>query len=126
MNKIKEYFPFLIYMMIWSIYILFAWFYNHPGQMIEVSLFVLYLLLPAIAFMISMVYGQSQHKYIYLMTLFFGIMELLGCYLGFVHLTLTDFERVLVPSTEILFYAFVPSIVGTMVGKYITRRNRYI
>lgn len=125
MSKVKKYLPFLIYMMIWSFYILFAWFNQHPGQMIDTSLFVLYLLLPAAACIISIIYGQSQHHYIYLMTLFFGFMELLGYHLGFIHMTFTDIERILIPSTEIVLYGFVPSIVGILIGKYITRRNRY-
>ena len=81
MKKLKKGIPFLIYMMIWSLYILFAWSRTHPGQIIEVSLFILYLVLPASAFIISVLYGQSDHRAIYLLTLFFGMMELLGCYL---------------------------------------------
>ena len=41
MKKLKKGIPFLIYMMIWSLYILFAWSRTHPGQIIEVSLFIL-------------------------------------------------------------------------------------
>lgn len=59
MKKLKKGIPFLIYMMIWSLYILFAWSKTHPGQIIEVSLFILYLVLPASAFIISVLYGQS-------------------------------------------------------------------
>lgn len=50
MKKLKKGIPFLIYMLIWSLYILFAWSRTHPGQIIEVSLFILYLVLPASAF----------------------------------------------------------------------------
>ena len=55
-------------MMIWSLYILFAWSRTHPGQIIEVSLFILYLVLPASAFVIAVLYGQSDHRAIYLLT----------------------------------------------------------
>lgn len=68
MKKLKKGIPFLIYMMIWSLYILFAWSRTHPGQIIEVSLFILYLVLPASAFIISVLYGQSDHRAIYLLT----------------------------------------------------------
>ena len=34
MKKLKKGIPFLIYMMIWSLYILFAWSRTHPGQII--------------------------------------------------------------------------------------------
>lgn len=74
MKKLKKGIPFLIYMVIWSLYILFAWSKTHPGQIIEVSLFILYLVLPASAFIISVLYGQSDHRAIYLLTLFFGSM----------------------------------------------------
>lgn len=68
MKKLKKGIPFLIYMVIWSLYILFAWSRTHPGQIIEVSLFILYLVLPASAFIISVLYGQSDHRAIYLLT----------------------------------------------------------
>lgn len=62
MKKLKKGIPFLIYMLIWSLYILFAWSRTHPGQIVEVSLFILYLVLPASAFIISVLYGQSDHR----------------------------------------------------------------
>lgn len=68
MKKLKKGIPFLIYMLIWSLYILFAWSRTHPGQIVEVSLFILYLVLPASAFIISVLYGQSDHRAIYLLT----------------------------------------------------------
>lgn len=125
MKKLKKGIPFLIYMVIWSLYILFAWSKTHPGQIIEVSLFILYLVLPASAFIISVVYGQSDHRAIYLLTLFFGMMELLGCYLGFIHVSLTDIEKILAPSSEIALYGVLPSLLGVMIGQYINKQNRY-
>lgn len=125
MKKLKKGIPFLIYMMIWSLYILFAWSRAHPGQIIEVSLFILYLVLPASAFIISVLYGQSDHRAIYLLTLFFGMMELLGCYLSFIHVSLTDIEKILAPSTEIVLYGVFPSLLGIMIGQYINKKNRY-
>ncbi|WP_329772979.1 hypothetical protein [Catenibacterium mitsuokai] len=125
MKKLKKGIPFLIYMVIWSLYILFAWSRTHPGQIIEVSLFILYLVLPASAFIISVVYGQSDHRAIYLLTLFFGMMELLGCYLGFIHASLTDIEKILAPSSEIVLYGVFPSLLGIMIGQYINKQNRY-
>ena len=125
MKKLKKGIPFLIYMLIWSLYILFAWSRTHPGQIIEVSLFILYLVLPASAFIISVVYGQSDHRAIYLLTLFFGMMELLGCYLGFIYVSLTDIEKILAPSSEIVLYGVFPSLLGIMVGQYINKQNRY-
>ena len=125
MKKLKKGIPFLIYMMIWSLYILFAWSRTHPGQIIEVSLFILYLVLPASAFIISVVYGQSDHRAIYLLTLFFGMMELLGCYLGFIYVSLTDIEKILAPSSEIVLYGVFPSLLGIMIGQYINKQNRY-
>lgn len=125
MNRIKKSIPFLIYMLIWSLYILFAWFYQHPGQMIEISLFVFYLLLPALAFIISLLYGQSGHRSIYFMTLFFGMMELLGYHLSYIHITLTEFEKLLIPSIELMLYGMIPSFIGVMIGQYITK-SRYL
>ena len=125
MKKLKKGIPFLIYMMIWSLYILFAWSRTHPGQIIEVSLFILYLVLPASAFIISVLYGQSDHRAIYLLTLFFGMMELLGCYLSFIHVSLTDIEKILAPSTEIVLYGVFPSLLGIMIGQDINKKNRY-
>ena len=125
MKKLKKGIPFLIYMMIWSLYILFAWSRTHPGQIIEVSLFILYLVLPASAFIISVLYGQSDHRAIYLLTLFFGMMELLGCYLGFIYVSLTDIEKILAPSSEIVLYGVFPSLLGIMIGQYINKQNRY-
>ena len=113
MKKLKKGIPFLIYMVIWSLYILFAWSRTHPGQIIEVSLFILYLVLPASAFIISVLYGQ------------FGMMELLGCYLSFIHVSLTDIEKILAPSTEIVLYGVFPSLLGVMIGQYINKQNRY-
>lgn len=125
MKKLKKGIPFLIYMLIWSLYILFAWSRTHPGQIIEVSLFILYLVLPASAFIISVVYGQSDHRAIYLLTLFFGMMELLGCYLGFIYVSLTDIEKILAPSSEIVLYGVFPSLLGIIIGQYINKQNRY-
>lgn len=125
MKKLKKGIPFLIYMVIWSLYILFAWSKTHPGQIIEVSLFILYLVLPASAFIISVLYGQSDHRAIYLLTLFFGMMELLGCYLIFIHVSLTDIEKILAPSSEIALYGVLPSLLGVMIGQYINKQNRY-
>ncbi len=125
MKKLKKGIPFLIYMMILFLYILFAWSRTHSGQIIEVSLFILYLVLPASAFIISVVYGQSDHRAIYLLTLFFGMMELLGCYLGFIHVSLTDIEKILAPSSEIVLYGVFPSLIGVMIGQYINKQNRY-
>ena len=125
MKKLKKGIPFLIYMMIWSLYILFAWSRTHPGQIIEVSLFILYLVLPASAFIISVLYGQSDHRAIYLLTLFFGMMELLGCYLSFIRVSLTDIEKILAPSSEIVLYGVLPSLLGIMIGQYINKQNRY-
>lgn len=125
MKKLKKGIPFLIYMMIWSLYILFAWSRTHPGQIIEVSLFILYLVLPASAFIISVLYGQSDHRAIYLLTLFFGMMELLGCYLSFIRVSLTDIEKILAPSSEIALYGVLPSLLGIMIGQYINKQNRY-
>lgn len=112
-------------MVIWSLYILFAWSKTHPGQIIEVSLFILYLVLPASAFIISVLYGQSDHRAIYLLTLFFGMMELLGCYLSFIYVSLTDIEKILAPSSEIALYGVLPSLLGIMIGQYINKQNRY-
>lgn len=123
MKKLKKGIPFLIYMLIWSLYILFAWSRTHPGQIIEVSLFILYLVLPASAFIISVVYGQSDHRAIYLLTLFFGMMELLGCYLGFIYVSLTDIEKILAPSSEIVLYGVFPSLLGIMIGQYINKQR---
>lgn len=125
MKKLKKGIPFLIYMMILFLYILFAWSRTHSGQIIEVSLFILYLVLPASAFVISVLYGQSGHRAIYLLTLFFGMMELLGCYLGFIHVSLTDIEKILAPSSEIVLYGVFPSLIGVMIGQYINKQNRY-
>lgn len=125
MKKLKKGIPFLIYMVIWSLYILFAWSKTHPGQIIEVSLFILYLVLPASAFIISVLYGQSDHRAIYLLTLFFGMMELLGCYLSFIRVSLTDIEKILAPSSEIALYGVLPSLLGVMIGQYINKQNRY-
>ena len=125
MKKLKKGIPFLIYMVIWSLYILFAWSKTHPGQIIEVSLFILYLVLPASAFIISVLYGQSDHRAIYLLTLFFGMMELLGCYLSYIHVSLTDIEMILAPSSEIALYGVLPSLLGVMIGQYINKQNRY-
>lgn len=125
MKKLKKGIPFLIYMLIWSLYILFAWSKTHPGQIIEVSLFILYLVLPASAFIISVLYGQSDHRAIYLLTLFFGMMELLGYYLSFIHVSLTDIEKILAPSSEIALYGVLPSLLGVMIGQYINKQNRY-
>ena len=125
MKKLKKGIPFLIYMLIWSLYILFAWSRTHPGQIIEVSLFILYLVLPASAFIISVLYGQSDHRAIYLLTLFFGMMELLGCYLGFIYVSLTDIEKILAPSSEIVLYGVFPSLLGIIIGQYINKQNRY-
>lgn len=125
MKKLKKGIPFLIYMMILFLYILFAWSRTHSGQIIEVSLFILYLVLPASAFIISVVYGQSDHRAIYLLTLFFGMMEMLGCYLGFIHVSLTDIEKILAPSSEIALYGVLPSLLGVMIGQYINKQNRY-
>ena len=125
MEKLKKWIPFLIYMMIWSLYILFAWSRAHPGQIIEVSLFILYLVLPTSAFIISVLYGQSDHCAIYLLTLFFGMMEILGWYIGFIHVSLTDIERILAPSSEIVLYGVLPSLLGIMIGQYINKQNRY-
>ena len=125
MKKLKKGVPFLIYMMILFLYILFAWSRTHSGQIIEVSLFILYLVLPASAFIISVVYGQSDHRAIYLLTLFFGMMELLGCYLGFIHVSLTDIEKILAPSSEIVLYGVFPSLIEVMIGQYINKQNRY-
>lgn len=125
MKKLKKGIPFLIYMVIWSLYILFAWSKTHPGQIIEVSLFILYLVLPASAFIISVLYGQSDHRAIYLLTLFFGMMELLACYLSFIHVSLTDIEKILAPSSEIALYGVLPSLLGVMIGQYINKQNRY-
>lgn len=121
MKKLKKGILFLIYMVIWSLYILFAWSKTHPGQIIEVSLFILYLVLPASAFIISVLYGQSDHRAIYLLTLFFGMMELLGCYLSFIHVSLTDIEKILAPSSEIALYGVLPSLLGVMIGQYINK-----
>ena len=77
MKKLKKGIPFLIYMMIWSLYILFAWSRTHPGQIIEVSLFILYLVLPASAFIISVLYGQSDHRAIYFILWYDGATWLL-------------------------------------------------
>lgn len=112
-------------MVIWSLYILFAWSKTHPGQIIEVSLFILYLVLPASAFIISVLYGQSDHRAIYLLTLFFGMMELLGCYLSFIYVSLTDIEKILAPSSEIALYGVLPSLLGIVIGQYINKQNRY-
>lgn len=112
-------------MVIWSLYILFAWSRTHPGQIIEVSLFILYLVLPASAFIISVLYGQSDHRAIYLLTLFFGMMELLGCYLSFIRVSLTDIEKILAPSSEIVLYGVLPSLLGIVIGQYINKQNRY-
>ena len=125
MKKLKKGIPFLIYMVIWSLYILFAWSRTHPGQIIEVSLFILYLVLPASAFIISVLYGQSDHRAIYLLTLFFGMMELLGCYLSFIRVSLTDIEKILAPSSEIALYGVLPSLLGIVIGQYINKQNRY-
>lgn len=125
MKKLKKGIPFLIYMVIWSLYILFACSRTHPGQIIEVSLFILYLVLPASAFIISVLYGQSDHRAIYLLTLFFGMMELLGCYLSFIHVSLTDIEKILAPSSEIVLYGVFPSLLGIIIGQYINKQNRY-
>ena len=125
MKKVKKGIPFLIYMMSWSLYILFAWSRTQPGQIIEVSLFILYLVLPASAFIISVLYGQSDHRAIYLLTLFFGMMELLGCYLSFIHVSLTGIEKILAPSSEIVLYGVFPSLLGIMIGQYINKQNRY-
>lgn len=125
MKKLKKGIPFLIYMVIWSLYILFAWSKTHPGQIIEVSLFILYLVLPASAFIISVLYGQSDHRAIYLLTLFFGMMELLGCYLSFIRVSLTDIEKILAPSSEIALYGVLPSLLGIVIGQYINKQNRY-
>lgn len=125
MKKLKKGIPFLIYMMILFLYILFAWSRTHSGQIIEVSLFILYLVLPASAFIISVLYGQSDHCAIYLLTLFFGMMELLGCYLGFIHVSLTDIEKILAPSSEIVLYGVFPSLLGIIIGQYINKQNRY-
>ena len=105
MKKLKKGIPFLIYMMIWSLYILFAWSRTHPGQIIEVSLFILYLVLPASAFIMSVLYGQSDHRAIYLLTLFFGMMELLGCYLSFIHVSLTDIVAECLKTVEASLYS---------------------
>ena len=64
MKKLKKGIPFLIYMMIWSLYILFAWSRTHPGQIIEVSLFILYLVLPASAFIISVLWSVRSSCYL--------------------------------------------------------------
>ena len=125
MKKLKKGIPFLIYMMIWSLYILFAWSRTHPGQIIEVSLFILYLVLPASAFIISVLYGQSDHRAIYLLTLFFARMELLCCYLSVIHVSLTDIEKILARSSEIVLYGVLPSLLGIMIGQYINKQNRY-
>ena len=84
-----------------------------------------HLVLPASAFIISVLYGQSDHRAIYLLTLFFGMMELLGCYLSFIHVSLTDIEKILAPSSEIALYGVLPSLLGVMIGQYINKQNRY-
>ena len=94
MEKLKKGIPIShLYDDLVFIYFYFAWSRTHPGQIIEVSLFILYLVLPTSAFIISVLYGQSDHRAIYLLTLFFGMMEILGCYLSFIHVSLTDIER---------------------------------
>ena len=53
------------------------------------------------------------------------MMELLGCYLSFIHVSLTDIEKILAPSTEIVLYGVFPSLLGIMIGQYINKQNRY-
>ena len=84
-----------------------------------------HVVLPASAFIISVLYGQSDHRAIYLLTLFFGMMELLGCYLSFIHVSLTDIEKILAPSSEIVLYGVLPSLLGIVIGQYINKQNRY-
>lgn len=48
-------------------------------------------------------------------------MELLGCYLSFIHVSLTDIEKILAPSSEIALYGVLPSLLGVMIGQYINK-----
>lgn len=115
----------LLYLGVWLLSLAFYWFFLSPSDAMGFSLVFLWLLLPAAAFLLSILIGRYQlwGKAGWLAPLLFGLMYMLAEYATFGAGNMLSFHHLNLPEWSMLAKGAAVSLAGIVVGRTVFQRS---
>ena len=118
-----------LYLLVWIIGIL-SFYLKPENDAMGFTILYIYILLPITNFIVSFIYGinMGNNKKIYMLSLFFGIMQYLFGYLTFDLLNSITYHKFNIPDfADIIFFVaigIIISILGIQLGKIFFKKNK--
>lgn len=112
-----------VYLAIWAFAIIAFWLFTDPTDAMGYSLMYLWVLLPAVTFVVSLLIGKNNYfgKWKWLFTLLFGIMYMLAEYGTFSAANMISFDKINMPEFSMILTGAIISAIGLAIGCLINR-----
>ena len=118
----------LSYLVVWTIAIIFFWFFTAGDDAMGYSLMFLWVILPVTTFVFSLLISKNHYwgNYKWIGAIAFGIMYMLAEYATFSMANNVEFNKVNVPEFGMIVTGAIISIIGMGVGHliYIVKKNK--
>ncbi len=122
-QKLSKLMIILSYMIVWAVSVIVFWSVGEVDAA-AYSIFVLWLLLPTVTFVTSLLTGKaSESNKKWLWSLFFGVMYMLAEYLSFSLANMVAFNKTNAPDFTCLIIGAVISLIGLAAGHLIKKRK---
>ncbi len=107
-----------VYLGIWAFALIAFWFFTNPTDAMGYSLMYLWVLLPTVTFVISLLIGKNNYfgKWKWMFTLLLGIMYMLAEYATFSAANMISFDKINMPEFTMILAGAIISAVGLAIG----------
>lgn len=126
-NKLSQLILVIAYLLIWTFSLIVFWFFTSGSDAMGYGLIYLWILIPVTTFVISILIGKNNHwgKGKWFTPIIFGIMHMLAEYATFstANMVSNSFERINIPSFELILIGAIISAIGLGIGSFIYRRK---
>ncbi len=123
-QKLSKLMIILSYMIIWAVAVIVFWAVNEVDATVY-SILVLWLLLPAVTLVTSLLIGrnfESNKKWLWI--IFFGVMYMLTEYLSFSLANMVAFSKINDPDFSCLIAGCAFAAVGMAIGHFAKKRKK--
>lgn len=127
-NRLSKIVLLSVYLTIWAISLIAFWIFNAGSDAMGYSIMYLWIVLPAVTFIVSAVIGKNNYwgRQKWLICILSGIMYMLAEYATFSAANMASFNKFNMPQFEMIISGAVIAVLGMAAGtliRYISNRK---
>lgn len=113
----------LTYFFVWTLSLVFFWFFTDPGDALGYSFLFHLFLIPGITLLLSLIIGLRNYWGVFkwLAAAVFGVMYMLAGYTTFSLANMLSFDKLNLPQFSMFIQGTIVSLVGLALGTIIRR-----